>query len=127
MEFKKRDFTCYKSPALLSDVYIKKVSGSNKITSAKKINKHFIGYLYNDHKVKPLNMLLPKTSTYGKSYDGETIWMYNLIEDDDLLKKYNTVWNKVSVDISKEFHRERVYNKKNLKTKIISWWFCYRF
>ena len=60
-------------------------------------------------------MLLPKTSTYGKSYDGETIWMYNLIEDDDLLKKYNTVWNKVNADISKEFHRERVYNKKKNK------------
>ena len=64
--------------------------------------------------------MLPKRSTYGKSYDGETIWMYNLIEDDDLLEKYNTVSDKVSADISKEFDREPVYNKKIQKTKIIS-------
>ena len=40
-----------------------------------------------------------------------------MIEDDDLLEKYNTIWDKVSVDIKKEFDREPVYNKKYLKTK----------
>ena len=34
--------------------------------------------------------MLPKTSTYKKSYDGQTEWMYFLIEDDDLLEKYNS-------------------------------------
>ena len=34
-----------------------------------------------------------------------------LIEDDDLLKKYNTIWDKVSADIKKEFDREDVHNK----------------
>ena len=38
-----------------------------------------------------------------KCYDGETKWMYFLIEDDDLLKKYNTIWDKVSPDIEKQF------------------------
>ena len=42
--------------------------------------------------------------------------MYLLI-DDDLLEKYNTIWDKVSADIKKEFDREPVYNKKFLKTK----------
>ena len=28
--------------------------------------------------------------------------MYFLIEDDDLLEKYNTIWDKVSGDIKKE-------------------------
>ena len=59
--------------------------------------KYFIGYLYNDHKVKPLH----KTSTYVKSYDGQTKWMYFLIEDDYLLEKYNTIWDRVSYDIKK--------------------------
>ena len=40
--------------------------------------------------------------------------MYFLIEDDDLLGKYNTIWNKFSADIKKEFFSEPVYNKKNL-------------
>ena len=37
--------------------------------------------------------MIPKTSAYVKSYDGQTKWMYFLIEDDDLLEKYNTIWN----------------------------------
>ena len=37
--------------------------------------------------------------------------MYFLIEDDDLLEKYNTIWNKISADIKKEFNSESVYNK----------------
>ena len=43
-----------------------------------------------------------------------------LIEDDDLLEKYNTVWDKVSADIKREFHSEPVYNKNYLKTKVKS-------
>ena len=44
--------------------------------------------------------MLPKTSAYVKSYDGQAIKrMYFLIEDDDLLEKYNTIWDKVSADI----------------------------
>ena len=50
---------------------------------------------------KPLHLMLPKTSTYVKSYDGQTKWLYFLIKDDD----------KVSVDIKKEFDSEPVYNK----------------
>ena len=38
--------------------------------------------------------MLPKTSTFVKYYDGQTKWKYFLIEDDDLLKKYNTIWDK---------------------------------
>ena len=55
--------------------------------------------------------MLPKTSAYVKSYDGQTKWMYFLIEDDELLEKYNTIWDKVSADIKKEFDSEPVYNK----------------
>ena len=43
--------------------------------------------------------MLPKISTFVKSYDGQTKWMYFLIEDDDLSEKYKTIWNKVSADI----------------------------
>ena len=34
-----------------------------------------------------------------------------LIEDDDLLNKYNTIWDKFCTDIKKEFDSEPVYNK----------------
>ena len=45
--------------------------------------------------------MLPKTSAYVKDYDGETNWMYFLIEDDDVLEKYNTIWDKVYADMKK--------------------------
>ena len=65
--------------------------------------------MYNHHKVKQLHIMLPKTSAYVKSYDGQTKWMYFLIEDDDLLEKYNTIWDKVSADIKKESLIESLY------------------
>ena len=61
--------------------------------------------------------MLPKTSAYVKSYDEQTKWMYFLTEDDDLLEKYNTIWDKVCDDIKKEFDSEPAYNKEFFKTK----------
>ena len=43
-----------------------------------------------------------------------------MIEDDDLLEKYNTVWDKVSADIKEEFNSKPGYNKEFFKTKIKS-------
>ena len=40
-------------------------------------------------------------NTYVKSYDERAKWLYLLIEDDDFLEKYNTIWDKVSADIKK--------------------------
>ena len=44
--------------------------------------------------------MLPKTSAYVKSY-GQTKWMYFLIliENDNLLETYNTIWDKFRPDI----------------------------
>ena len=43
-----------------------------------------------------------------------------LNEDNDLLEKYNTIGDKGSADIKKEFDSKPVYNKSCLKTKIKS-------
>ena len=37
--------------------------------------------------------------------------MYFFIEDDDLVKKYHTIWDKVIADIKKEFVSEPVCKK----------------
>ena len=49
---------------------IEKVLVSNKTSFGEKNYKHFIGYLDNGNKVKPLNIMLPKTSAYVKGYEG---------------------------------------------------------
>ena len=64
-----------------------------------------------------MHIMLPKTTAYIKIYDGQTIWMYFLIEDDDLLEKYNTILDKVSADIQKNFDSESVYKKVIWKPK----------
>ena len=43
-----------------------------------------------------------------------------MIEDGDLLEKYNAIWDKVSADIKREFDSEPAYNKEFLKNKIKS-------
>ena len=37
-----------------------------------------------------------------RNYDGQTKWMYFLIEHDDLLEKYGTIWDIVSAKMKKE-------------------------
>ena len=116
IEIKKNKFYHNKS-IFFKDEDIEKILVSNKISFREKNYTYFIGYLCNDDKVKPLNIMLPKASTYVKRYDRQTKWMHFLIKDDDLLKKCNTNWDKVSADIKKEFDNELVYNKTFLKTK----------
>ena len=77
--------------------------------------------MYNNHKVKSLHIIPPKTSAYVKIYDGQTKWMYFLIEDGDLIEIYNTIRDKISADIKKKLDSEPVYNKNYLKTKIKSY------
>ena len=113
---KKKDFTTI----FKKYVDIDKLLVSSKISFGEKNYKHFIGYLYKDHKVKPVHIILSKTRTFVKSYGRQTNWIYFLIEDGDLLEKYNTIWDKVSADTKKEFNRKPVYNKHFLKTKIKS-------
>ena len=117
MKLKKINFTSSDS-YFLGEVDIEKVLVSDKISFGKKNYKYFIGYLYNDHEVKPVNIMLPKTSAYVKGYDEQTKWMHFFIKDDDLLKKCNTIWDKVNADIKKEFDSQPIYSKSYLKTKI---------
>ena len=86
--------------------------------------------------------MLPKT--YSKTHDGQSKWIHFLIEEDDLLEKSNTIWDKLirvlkkeltkwicflihdddllkSFDIKKEFYCKLVYNETALKTKIKSY------
>ena len=64
IEIEKNKFYRNKILVYLRDVDIGKVLVSNKISFGEKNCKFFIRYLYNDDKVKPLNIMLPKTSAH---------------------------------------------------------------
>ena len=76
----------HKTPIFLKDIDIEKVLVSNNISFGEKICKYFIGYMYIDNKSKPLHIMLTKTSTFVKGYDGQTKWICFLIEYDDLVE-----------------------------------------
>ena len=65
---------------------------SNKISSGENNYNYFIGYLCDDYKIKPLHIMLPKTSAYVKRYDGKTKWMHFFIDEDGFLNKYYTTF-----------------------------------
>ena len=102
IKIEKTEFYRDKSPVPQRDPDTEKVIASRKISSGEKNYKYLIGYLHNDHKVKPLHIILPKTSDYVKTCDGQTKWMYFY----DLLETYITIWDKVSADIKKELDNE---------------------
>ena len=91
------NITPNQTPIFLKNVDTEKILVSNKISFGEKNQKYFIGYLYNGHEVKPLHIMLCITSADVKSYDGQTKWIYYLIEDNDLLLKYNTIWDSLSI------------------------------
>ena len=47
----------------------------------------------------------------------KTKYISFLITDDELLGKYNEIWEKVKNSIKKEFDSEPVYNEKDIKAK----------
>ena len=119
-KLKNLNFNVVKVLFFLEDEDIENVLGSSKISPSEKNYKYFIGYLFNDYKIKPLCIMLSKTSAYVKCYDVQTKWMYFLVEDHDLLEKNNTIWDKVNADIKNEFDSKPVYSKRTLKTEIKS-------
>ena len=108
------------TPIFGGGIHIENVLVSNKTSFDEKNFKYFIGHLNNGNKVKSLNIMLPKTTTFVKGYHRQTKWMYCLIKDNNLLEKHNTIWDKVSADMRKKNDGEPVYNKNYLKTNIKS-------
>ena len=73
IEIGKCKFYNCKNPTLLEDLDIDKIQVSSMVSSAEKNYKYFIGYKdFDDDKIKPLCIMLPKMSAYIKSYDGDT-------------------------------------------------------
>ena len=96
-KIEKHKFHQHKNPTLISDVYINKTVVSNKVPFGKKGFKYFIG-CKDGKKVRPLCILLPKMTAYGRDFD-ETKYMSFLIKDDEILQ--NEIWEKVSNSIKK--------------------------
>ena len=58
LTFGDTEIDCNEAPILLIDVDIEKLLVSIKISFGEKSYQYFNGYLYTDHKVKPLHIML---------------------------------------------------------------------
>ena len=101
IEIEMNKFYRHKTPIFWEMQILRKYQYLTRFHLVKRNYKYFIGYFYNGNKVKPFNIVLSKTNSCVKSYNRQTKLMYFFIEDDDLIKKSNTIWNKVSADIEK--------------------------
>ena len=79
--------------------------------------KYFIGYKEGEI-VKPLCIILPQMTGYIKYFENGGKNMSFVIKDDDVLDKYNEIWDKIKETLSIKFHSMPVYDEKYIKAKV---------
>ena len=87
--------------------------------------KYFIGYKEGKivkpsciEIVKPLCIILPQMTGYIKYFENGGKNMSFVIKDNDVLDKYNEIWDKIKETLSIKFHSMSVYDEKYIKAKV---------
>ena len=79
--------------------------------------KYFIGYKEGEI-VKPLCIILPQMSGYIKYFENGGKNMSFVIKDDDVLDKYNEIWDKIKEKLNIKFQSMPVHDEKYIKAKV---------
>ena len=87
--------------------------------------KYFIGYKEGKivkpsciEIVKPLCIILPQMTGYIKYFENGGKNMSFVIKDDDVLDKYNEIWDKIKETLSIKFLSMPIYDEKCIKDKV---------
>ena len=113
---KKKKIHKSKQPINLSLVNVDQIVVSDKFKHRDGCFKYFITYK-EDEIVKPLCIILPQMNTYIKYFKNGGKNMSLVIKDDDILDKYNEVWDKIKETLNIKFHSMPVYDEKCIKAK----------
>ena len=93
LKSKNKNFTSISLEAIsIKSIDVNIIVVSNKVCFGKKVFKYFIGYK-DAKKIGPLCIFLSKMNAYRKDFD-ETKYMFFFRKDDELLEKYNEIWEK---------------------------------
>ena len=105
---------CHKSkqPINLDPVKVGQIVASGKFKHNDDGFKYFIGYKEGEI-IKPLCIILPQMTGYIRYF--EKIMSF-LIKDDDVLGKYNKIWDKIKETLSIKFHSMPVYDEQYIKS-----------
>ena len=113
----KKKFHKSKQPIDLMSVNVDQIVISEKFKHNNDSFKYFIGY-QEGKIVKPLCIILSQMSGYIKYFEYRGMNMSFLIKDDEVLEKYEQIWDLIKNKLGIKFHSEPVYDKKYLKTKV---------
>ena len=117
-KIKKSDFYKNKKIFNIDNIDVNEILVSKKETYGKYNSfKYFIGYNDNDV-IRPLYLGLSQMTGYINKFDKNKITMSLMIEDKQLLKKYNKIWKKIEKFMKIDFNTKATYGDgdKYLKT-----------
>ena len=113
----KKEFHKSKQPIGLDLINVDQIVVSDKSKYSDDGFKYFIGYKEGEI-VKPLCIILPQMTGYIKYFENGGKNMSFVIKDDDVLDKYNEIWDKIKETLSIKFHSRPVYDEKYIKAKV---------
>ena len=112
-----KEFYKSKEPNHLLSVDADQIVVSHKFKLTDDVFKSFIGYKEGEI-VKPLCIILPQTSRCIKYFEYGGMKMSFLIKDNEVLEKYEQIWDLIRNKLKIKFHSKPAYDKKYLKTKL---------
>ena len=113
----KKEFHKSKQPIDLNLINIDQIVVFDKFKHSDDGFKYFIGYKEGEI-VKPLCIILPQMSGYIKYFENGGKNMPFMIKDDNVLDKYNRIWDKIKKKLNIKFHSMPVYVETYRKAKI---------
>ena len=113
----KKEFHKSKQPINLDLVNLDQIVISDKFKHSDDGFKYFIGYREGEI-VKPLCIILPQMSGYIKCFENRGKNMSFVTKDNNLLEKYNEIWNKIKKTLNIQFLCMSVYEEKYIKAKV---------
>ena len=113
----KKGFHKSKQSIDLMSVNVDQIVVSDKFKHIDEGFTYFIGY-QEDEIVKLLCIILPQVSWCIKYFENGGKNMSVFVRDDNVLDKYNKIWDKIKNKLNIKFHSKPVYDEKYLKVKI---------
>ena len=101
----------------LMSVNVDQIVVSEKFKHSDEGFKYFIGYQEGEI-VKPLCIILPQMSGYIKYFENGGKNMSFLIKDEEVLDKYNNIWDVIKNKLGIKFNSKPVYDETYIKAKV---------
>ena len=116
-EVDKEEFYSSKEAILLDSVDLSKIVVSSKWKISDTQYKYFCGYLNNDV-IQPLYVILPQMSGYIKYFDDGGKNMSFVMDDKEVYKKYNEIWEVVRKLLKLKFFVSPIRDDKYIIAKL---------